>query len=340
MPDVETLPRGLNVELKHVESIEGSPRPSDIFQPHMPGVELLSDMDVLFEFARGRARGEGPVAEGEAEGQRGVAVLTPGRLVMLEPCPPPGSMPDAQVEPMRKLMPAEPSLNISAVSYTLLEALMEDKTKTKCIPFLGFLLGFAYVGHTVVVFEGHPSAFESGVRGSDVLIVDSGMLPFIQEDWFEAARRVMRPGAKGFVHKRETYTLLPVAPSGRAPGWQYSEYDGEGSYANCLLTTLARGTSPSAQVTSGRPVPDLAALTTNPEELDWIAGLPFKYDRLNADEVIEIISGIAKWRGLFKTRGELNARLALPDGKGLLPVHFTLSLTKDADGRRHLVIER
>ena len=40
-------------------------------------------------------------------------------------------------------------------------------------------------------------------------------------------------------------------PSGRAPGWQYSEYDGEMSYANSLLTTLAQGTSPSVLVTSG-----------------------------------------------------------------------------------------
>ena len=327
------------MEQRHVKSIEGSPSPTDIFEPHMPGVELLSDMDGLFRTARAQLESGEPLTEGAARGQRAVAIVTPGRLVMFQPAPPPGSMRGEHVENAKKLMPPDPPLKISAVSYTLLEAFVKDETKTKCVPFLGFLTGFAYIGHNVVVFEGHPTAFESGVRDCDVLMVDSGMLPFIQEDWFEAARAVMRPGAKFFVHKRETFTLMPVAPSGRAPGWRYTEFDGERSYANCLLTTLAQGTSPSARVTSGRPLPDLAALTTNPEQLDWIAGLPFRYDRLDADEVIEVISGIAKWRGLFKTRGELYAKLALPDGKGLVPVRFTLTLTKDA-GRRQLVIER
>lgn len=327
------------MEQEHVKSIEGSPRPSDIFEPHMPGVELLSDMDELFRTARAQLEsGEVPL-EGGVKGQRAVAVVTPGRLIMFQPCPAPGSMRGEHVENARKLMPPDPPLKISAVSYTLLEAFMKDETKTKCIPFLGFLTGFAYIGHNVVVFEGHPTAFESGVRDCDVLIVDSGMLPFIQEDWFEAARRVMRPGAKVFVHKRENFTLMPVGPSGRPPGWQYSEYDGERSYANSLLTTLAQGTSPSVLVTSGRPLPDLATLTTNPDQLDWIAGLPFKYDRLDADKVIEAISGLAKWRGLFKNKGEIIARLALPGGK-LVPVHFTLKLTVDADRRRQLVIER
>jgi hypothetical protein len=237
------------------------------------------------------------------------------------------------------LLPPDPPLKISVVSYTLIEAFTQDETKTKCIPFLGFLIGFAYIGHNVVVFEGHPTAFESGVKESDVLIVDSGMLPFIQKDWFEVARRVMRPGAKVFVHKRETFTLMPVAPSAKAEGWQYSEYDGERSYANCLLTTLAQGTSPSVQVTSGRPLPDLATLTTNPDQLDWIAGLPFKYERLDADKVIEAISGLAKWGGLFQSKGHISAKLALPGGK-VVPVYFSLRLKVDADKRRQLVVER
>lgn len=328
------------MELKHIRSIEGSPRPADIFEPHMPGVELLSDMDALFRMAREQLeRGEFPEQE-MVKGQRAVAVVTPGRLMMFLPCSAPGSMPRGQVEKTKRLMPSGAPLKITAVSYTLVEAFMEDKTMTKCIPFLGHLMGFAYVGHNVLVFEGHPTAFESGARDSDVLLVDSGMLPFIQEDWFDVARKVMRPGAKILIHKREGYRLMPIGPSGRPPGWQYSEYDGERSYANALLTTLARRTSASARVTSGLSVPDLAELTTNPDELNWIAGLPFKYDQLDADEVIEIIAGIAKWRGLFKNKGDLNAKLALEGDKGLAPVHFSLRLKKDGGGRRQLLIER
>ncbi|MFL6335747.1 MAG: hypothetical protein ACJ754_20750 [Pyrinomonadaceae bacterium] len=327
------------MEQQHVRSIEGSPRPSDIYEPHMPGVELLSDMDGLFRMARAQLEaGEFP-GEEVVQGQRAVAVVTPGRLIMFQPCPPPGSMRGEPLENAKALMPPDPPLKISAVSYTYLEAFMQDETKTKCIPFLGFLLSFAYLGHNVVLFEGHPTAFESGVRDADVLIIDSGMLPFIQEDWYTTALRAMRPGAKIFVHRRQTYTLMPIGPSGRPPGWQYSEYDGERSYANSLLTTLAQGTSPEVRVTSGRPLPDLVTLTTNPDQLDWIAGLPFKYDRLDADKVIETVSSLAKWTGFFKNKGEIIAKLALPGGK-LVMVNFTLSFTTDADKRRQLIIER
>lgn len=328
------------MERKYIESVEGSPRPADIFEPHMPEVDVLSNMDELFAAARATLEGEGPPIETLAEGGRAVAIVTPGRIFIFAPCPPPGSMEDEKVREMRRLMPPQGERNVAVVSYTMLDALMQDETKTKCIPFLGILMAYAYVGYNVVVFEGHPTAFESGVRDCDVLIVDSGMLPFIQDDWFKVARRAMRPDAKVFIHKRETYTLMPVAPSSRAKGWQYSEHDGEESYANCLLMTLARGTNPSVCVTSGRPLPSLAELNTDPEELDWIEGLPFKYDRLDADRVIEIISSAAKWRGFFSKKGEINANLILGEGKEPAPVYFSLRFTKDAEGGRQLLIQK
>jgi hypothetical protein len=327
------------MERKYIETVEGSPRPADIYEPHMPGVDVLSNIGELFEAARRALEGEGEPIENLVEGQRAVAIVTPGRMIVYQPCPPPGSMEDERIREMRRLMPPQEERKVAVVSYTMLDALMQDETKTKCIPFLGILMAYAYVGYNVVVFEGHPTAFESGVRGCDVLMVDSGMLPFMQADWGGVAFRVMRPGAKIYVHGRKTFSLMPVARSGNAQGWQYSEPDGEASYANCLLTTLARGTSPSARITSGLPLPDLAGLTNDPDELGWIAGLPFRYDRLDADEVIKIISGIAKWHGLFKNKGEIDAKLAL-EGKGLVPVHFALRFTKDAEGRRQLLIER
>ncbi len=326
------------MEQKHHKSFEASSQSPDIFTPHMPGVDLFSDMDAIFNEARRALLTGDRSSEKNESGQRAIAIVTPGRLTMFVQCPPPGSMLSKDVAPMTKLMPPETPLNISVVSYTFLEALMSDKPR--CLPFLGYLVAWGYIGHNVVVFEGHSSAFESGVRNCDVLLVDSGMLPFLQADWVEVAYRVMRPDAKIFVHARETFTLMPVAKSGNAQGWQYSEHDGEGNYVNCLLTTLAKGTCPSAQVTSGRELPNLADLTTNPHELDWIAGLPFKYDKLNADEVIEIITRAAGWRWyhFFKTTGVFHARLATEGN--LKPVSFILTLTKDAEGRRQLRIEK
>lgn len=324
------------MEQEHVKASGGSPRPPDIFEPHMPGVYVMPDMDAVFRGARERFRGGGG-GEGRA-----VAIVQPDRTVAHLPCPPPGTMSGEAVRTSEALMPPEPPLDISVVSYTLSEALARDETMTRCIPFLGLLAGFAYVGHSVLVFEGHPTAFESGVRDADVLIVDSGMLPFIQGDWGGVAFRVMRPGAKVFVHRRETFTLMPVARSGNAQGWQYSENDGEASYVNCLLTTLAKapGGGP-ALLTSGRPVPSLADLTTDPDELDWIAGLPFRYDELDADEVIDMLKRVAGWGWYHNfTKGkEFHTRLIMAGGESRF-VSFALSLSKDAEGRRRLAVGR
>ena len=328
-----------DTEDTYVRSFEGSPEPADVFEPHMPGVDLFTDMDARFRTARDTlAKGDIP-GEAFRQGQRAVAIMTPGRLIMFQPCPAPGSMPASAVEQEQRMFPPEPPLNISVVSYTFVKALAEDPSR--CIPFLGFLLAWSYIGHSVVVFEGHPSAFEAGVRDSDVLLIDSGMMPFMQDDWFRVAQKAMRPGAKIFIHQRRTYTLMPVAASGNEKGWQISEFDGEASYANCLLTTLAKGTSPAAEVTSGRPLPNLAGLTNDPQALDWIGGLPFKYDRLDADKVIAVILNAAGWRWyhLFKKTGVFRAGLAT-DAKHLEAVSFNLTLTKDAEGRRQLRIER
>lgn len=329
------------MERQYLESVEGSPQPADIFQPHMPGVDVLANIDELFDLARSELRHAESVIENSAAGQHAIAILTPGRIIIYMPCPAPGSLSAEQIEPIKKFMSVEPALNISVISYTHLQAFMEDATKLRCIPFLGILLSYGYIGHSVVVFEGHPSAFESGVRNSDVLMVDSGMLPFIQHDWLEAAHRVMRPRPKIFVFDRKNLTPLPVVRSNNAQGWQYAEPDGEASYANCLLMMLAKGTRSSVRVTSGQALPCLADFTTDPEDLDWTNGLPFKYDQLDADKVIEIIINAAVWRRhhFFKTKGVLNARLADESNERKM-VSFTLTITKDAGGKKQLQIER
>lgn len=329
------------MEQNHAQSVEGSPRPSNIFEPHMPGVYVLPDMDALFRAARAQLRDEEFVPERGVKGQRVVAVVTPERQVTFELTPPRGSLPDADTEPANRLFPPEPPLNISVVSYTLTEARTQDETRTRCIPFIGHLARLGYVGHSVVVFEGHPTAFESGVRDGDVLIVDAFMLPFIQGDWFRVAQGVMRPGAKVFVYDRWTRNLLRVGPSSKGQGWQYSEHDGEASYVNSLLTTLAKGKGVPALITSGRPLPDLAGLTDDPDELDWVAGMPFKYDELDADEVIEILKRAAGWSWFYSIARSKAFRMLLVVERGeSREVSFTLTRSKDAEGTRQFKVER
>lgn len=332
---------------QHVKTFEGAPTPSDIFQPHRLGVELLSDMDGLFETARRlSATGEYPAksdelpAEAAAEvekmkGQRSVVIVTPGRILMPVPAPAPGSVPRSSEEAVREMLPPDPPLNISAISYTHVQALLEDQAKA--IPFLGFLTGFASIGHTVVVFEGHPSAFESGVRGADVLLVDSGMLEFLQGDWTEVAFRVMRPGARVLVHDRATFQLGQFFPPGQAP---ISPEDYVDWYAGTLIRLVIAGTRTSAQLTSGETLPDLADFATTPEQLTQVASLPFKHDTLDADKVIDHILFQAGWRpySFFKTKGTVSVPVSTDERQR--PWTCGVTLSKGPGGRRQLLIER
>lgn len=214
----------------YLRSYPGSPKSDDIFQPHMPGVDFFSDMEARFAKVRSEIELGDPVTDPLEkplrEAQRRIAIITPGRMTMFIPSSPPGDQSEA-VRVVEELLPSDRPLNISVISYTFLEALIQESLR--CIPFLGYLLGFSYVGHSVIVFEGHPSAFESGVRGSDVLFVDSGMLPFMQDDWLDVAEQVMMPNPRIFIHTRETFTLSQVvmkrteqqADDRRKPWWKF-----------------------------------------------------------------------------------------------------------------------
>src|SRR5204863_4459621 len=93
---------------------------------------------------------------------------------------------------------------IAAIAYTELEAVQTDAGRA--IPFLGILLGFAYIGHTVWVFEGHSSALAAGCRDADVLIVDGGMAPHLPPDWRTVASASMKK-PEIYLHDRASFSL-------------------------------------------------------------------------------------------------------------------------------------
>lgn len=166
-----------------------------------------------------------PPLDGQEEGRHYICVITPERSCLYIPCSPPGSFSSEELEPVTELLPPDRSLNVCVIAYNFNEALMPGvvdvnadierimKNMGKCIPFFGFLLAFGYIGHNVVVFEGHLSVFESGVRASDVLLIDSAMLPFLQADWEDIANEVMQPERKILIHNRDDYTLSRVLKS-------------------------------------------------------------------------------------------------------------------------------
>jgi hypothetical protein len=304
----------------------------------MPPVDPLVDITV---FAKARSDiGRAGAKERLAPGQRCIGIMTPGRLLLLVGAPKPGTVPDQFVEQVNALLPSDKPLHIAAISFTALDPLMRDKTK--CIPMLGQLLGFAYVGHNVIAFEGHSSALEYALEGCDVLWIDSAMLPLLQRDWIDVACRMLPPEPRILVCERKTGQLLPVIKSNDTKGWRFSEQDGEASYVNCLLTTLAKNAPGQVQVAASHAVPDLAGLTNNPQQLEWIHALPFRYDALDATKVIDIIQRVSKLLPASPgapSSGTLQAQLATEGGKRE-KVSFHLTLSLDTNGRQHLDIQK
>jgi hypothetical protein len=348
------------MKIQNIESLPGSPVPADIFEPHMPGVDLLSDMGGFFTQVRtlleaknineyiqnaGLSLLDHPDNSDKEipEGLRHVAIITPGRIISLAPAPPPIAKSEKELASVKSLLPSDTPLQITAISYTKLEAYMADTTKTKCIPFLGYLLAFASLGHNVIVFEGHPSALEAGVRNSDVLIIDSGMLPFLAENWADVVFRAMKPNPKVFIHERKQFSLLPIVKKNSPPGWRYSEPDGEASYTNMLLTAMGKEGNKTqvASIISGQSLPNPKGFTTDKDQLEYISTLPFRYDKLNADMVIKIIwdhGRPANLRDLFQSTKRLKAKVALSSSE-TIDVSFQLKLSKTDRGLQQLEVK-
>jgi hypothetical protein len=183
----------------------------DPLAPRMPEVELSADVEDVFRSAR-EVAATGRLPGSTAAPARYVVHVTPGRLVKLIPCPAPGTMPAQQVDGIAKLLPPDPPRRIAVIAYAPAEP---DVAKTaKAIPFLGMLLGMAYLGHAVWIFEGHPSALAAGCREAQVLMVDGAMLPHLPPDW-QTVAKAAAPRASIYVHDRDTFALrrVDVQPS-------------------------------------------------------------------------------------------------------------------------------
>ena len=177
-----------------------------IFQPRMPDVDEPPNLEEVFERARKAAKEETMPGK---EKNRHVVVVTPGRMLLLQPCPAPGTMKPEAVQSVEKIMSSQTKRNVVVIAYTELTALQAGITQA--IPFYGLLTGLAYIGHTVWVFEGHPSALAAGCREAELLIADNAMIPFLQEDWVTVAAGAMKRPLI-FAHERATFALRRLYP--------------------------------------------------------------------------------------------------------------------------------
>ncbi len=192
------------------ESPSGDQSSSDqaLFRPRMPEVEVVEPevIDAVFNTAR-KAAGREAQLPGDENPDRYLVVVTPGRMLMQVPCPPAGSMPPERVAPMEKMLPGAVPRNIGVIAFTDIKAVQQDISQA--IPFVGLLMGFAYIGHAVWVFEGHPSALTAGCREADLLLVDGGMVPYLPGGWPGTAASVMRH-QEIYVHDRAAFQLKRV----------------------------------------------------------------------------------------------------------------------------------
>jgi hypothetical protein len=155
----------------------------------------MPEVDTGDNFAKvlATARAGTPDAE-HAPGEKPIAIITPGRLMFCLACPPAGSVSQQMVDGVRAVVPDEDPQTISAIAFTdvVQQGALDAVRVNELIPFTGSLLGMAYLGHNVVVFEGHHSALSLGCRDADLLIVDEAMANHLQDDWGVTAARVMR----------------------------------------------------------------------------------------------------------------------------------------------------
>lgn len=82
------------------------------------------------------------------------------------------------------------------------------KDPHRAVPFIEYILGFGQLGHSVILFEGHPSAFSKVCRDSDLLLIDGAMIIFLQTDWKDMAAYVMRNYRLLSSHEMADYGIL------------------------------------------------------------------------------------------------------------------------------------
>ena len=159
--------------------------------PSMPDVDMV-DVRPVFAKAREISAEVLPGPDGTSSG-RAVAIVTPGRMIMRVACPPESAVSPRMLEDVRRIVPKHPKQQITVIANNNVVAAsaFTAREANTFIPFLGYLVGCAFDGHTVVVFEGHPSALAGGCEGSTLLLVDQAMVEHLQADWVSVAASAM-----------------------------------------------------------------------------------------------------------------------------------------------------
>src|SRR5258707_9062324 len=92
--------------------------------PH--NVDAIEDMAALIAQARQAVVGGIEPLPGAPPDQRYVVILTPGRMLMQQPCPAPDSLPPEMIAGLEQIIPATPSRNVTVIALNDVPALLSN----------------------------------------------------------------------------------------------------------------------------------------------------------------------------------------------------------------------
>jgi hypothetical protein len=183
--------------------LQQAARPSNVIE--WPGIETF--------FAKVRKK---------ASESRGVSLVRPDRLHFILPAPPQGSISPQMAEGVKAAIPSEQPRSVAAIAAP--GALAGDAAQkpalpdiAKRVPFLGLLIGLAYTGHAVWIFEASTEVMPAGCEEADVLVVDSDAIAALPQGWAVDAAIVMR-NANILVYDRSRHKIGAMRTAGEVPG--------------------------------------------------------------------------------------------------------------------------
>ena len=147
--------------------------------------------------------------------ERAVYLLAANGSVLALPTLAPGAATPEMIASVERIAPSHTPLTICAVGHAEFVGRKSDAaTFAKAVPFGGFLLGFAFIGHRVCVIDGRPPSFEVACRGANMLVIDSTLIPRLPQNWVRIATESMTR-AKIFLYQPNGVVQQVVPDEGR-----------------------------------------------------------------------------------------------------------------------------
>lgn len=158
----------------------------------------------------------------QAAASRGVSLVRPDRTHFILPAPPDGTITAQMVNRVKAAIPSDEPRNIAAIAAP--GGLAGDPKQkptlpdmARRVPFFGLLIGLAYVGHAVWIFEASPEVVTAGCEDADILVVDSDAIAVLPPGWAVDAAIAMR-NANILAYDRGRHKIGALRTAGEVPG--------------------------------------------------------------------------------------------------------------------------